>query len=107
MLEVAGVTKTFGGLTAVEGVSFSIGSGELVGLIGPNGAGKTTLFNTVTGVLRADSGTVSFQGTDITNEMYFRATSRPSAVDRRPLAPNTAPVVTFSSTVDSSNVRTI
>jgi len=58
MLEVSSLRKSFGGLTAVDDVSFEIGTGEIVGLIGPNGAGKTTLFNTITGVLKPDDGEV-------------------------------------------------
>lgn len=60
MLDVSGVTKTFGGLTAVDGVSFHLEPGEIVGLIGPNGAGKTTLFNTISGVYAPDSGEITF-----------------------------------------------
>lgn len=66
MLEVRELTRRFGGLTAVDRVSFSIGPGELVGIIGPNGAGKTTLFNLITGFLRPDGGSVRFLGRDIT-----------------------------------------
>lgn len=65
LLEVIGVTKYFGGLTAVYDVSIRIEEGEIVALIGPNGAGKTTLFNILTGFLPADSGRVTFQGEDI------------------------------------------
>jgi len=66
MLEVADVRKEFGGLVAVDGVDFEIGSDEIVGLIGPNGAGKTTLFNTVTGVLDPEPGTsIEFGGRDL------------------------------------------
>ena len=50
MLEVEGITKAYGGLTAVDDVGFTVDAGEIVGVIGPNGAGKTTLFNAVTGV---------------------------------------------------------
>jgi branched-chain amino acid transport system ATP-binding protein len=57
-LELKGVTKRFGGLTAVREVSFSVSPREIVGLIGPNGAGKTTLFNVVMGVYRPDGGEV-------------------------------------------------
>jgi len=67
LLEVENLTKSFGGLTAVNKVSFHVDEGEIVGLIGPNGAGKTTLFNVITGFLKADSGTVKFNGEDITN----------------------------------------
>ena len=66
LLEVENLTKRFGGLTAVNNVSFHIDEGEIVGLIGPNGAGKTTLFNLMTGFLKPDSGTVKLNGEDIT-----------------------------------------
>ncbi len=65
-LEAQGLTKRFGGLTAVDSVSFRIDKGQVVGLIGPNGAGKTTLLRLITGILRPDSGKVSFKGRDIT-----------------------------------------
>jgi branched-chain amino acid transport system ATP-binding protein len=67
ILEVRGVSKRFGGLIAVSDVSFDIIEGEILGLIGPNGAGKTTLFNVVNGVYRADQGTITFAGKDITH----------------------------------------
>jgi len=66
LLEVRGVSKRFGGLVAVSDVSFSIAEGEILGLIGPNGAGKTTLFNVVNGVYKADQGSITFAGKDIT-----------------------------------------
>lgn len=66
LLEVQGLTKRFGGLTAVDNVSFQIDKGQVVGLIGPNGAGKTTLLRLITGVLRPDSGKVIFKSKDIT-----------------------------------------
>ena len=62
LLELDDVTRRFGGLNAVEGVSFSVAQGEIVGLIGPNGAGKTTLINVITGVHPANSGRVRFDG---------------------------------------------
>jgi len=65
LLEVENLTKRFGGLTAVNNVSFHIDEGEIVGLIGPNGAGKTTMFNLITGFLKADSGTVKLRGENI------------------------------------------
>ena len=61
LLELRKVTKTFGGLTAVNEVSFDVAEGSVVGLIGPNGAGKTTTFNVITGNHRADQGTIRFQ----------------------------------------------
>src|SRR3989338_1342244 len=60
LLEIQGLTKRFGGVTALDAVTFSMESGETVGLIGPNGAGKTTLFNCVTGLLRPNHGAVRF-----------------------------------------------
>ncbi len=66
ILEVRGVSKSFGGLVAVSDVSFSIAEGEILGLIGPNGAGKTTLFNVVNGVYKANQGSITFAGKDIT-----------------------------------------
>ncbi len=62
LLELDGVTKDFGGLRAVNNVSFSVGQGQLVAVIGPNGAGKTTIFNLVTGVYPVSHGTIRFRG---------------------------------------------
>ena len=62
LLALAGVQKRFGGLVAVNDMSFSMKSGEILGLIGPNGAGKSTLFNLVTGVLAANAGEIRFLG---------------------------------------------
>ncbi len=67
VLRVDGARKRFGGLVAVDGVTFDVGAGEIVGLIGPNGAGKTTLFNLVSGQLHPDDGRVVFKGDDITD----------------------------------------
>ena len=64
--EVENLTKRFGGLTAVNGISFQISRDEIVGLIGPNGSGKTTLLRLITGILKPDSGKVRFEGKDIT-----------------------------------------
>jgi branched-chain amino acid transport system ATP-binding protein len=67
MLSVTDVRKSFGGLVAVDDVSFEIGEGEIVGLIGPNGAGKTTLFNSISGVYTPDEDSeVRFDGNDLT-----------------------------------------
>ena len=66
LLEVENLTKRFGGLTAVNNISFNIDEGEIVGIIGPNGSGKTTLFHLITGFLKPDSGVVKFKGEAIT-----------------------------------------
>jgi len=66
LLEVKGITKIFGGLTALQDVSFSVAAGDITGIIGPNGAGKTTLFNIVTGIYAPTSGRVHYDGKDIT-----------------------------------------
>ena len=65
LLKVTGLTKSFGGLRAVDDVSFEVAPGELLALIGPNGAGKSTTFNMVNGQARADSGSVSLNGVEL------------------------------------------
>ena len=65
ILEVINITKRFGGLTAVDNVSFKVEPTEVLGIIGPNGSGKTTLFNLMTGFLRPDKGSIIFNGTNI------------------------------------------
>jgi branched-chain amino acid transport system ATP-binding protein len=65
MLEVKELTQRFGGITALEDISFTVTKGEITGVIGPNGAGKTTLFNIVTGIYDQTSGVVTLEGTDI------------------------------------------
>ena len=64
-LELHGLIKDFGGLRAIDNVSFSMNRNEMLGLIGPNGAGKTTLVRLITGVLRPDSGSIRFKGNNI------------------------------------------
>ncbi|AWK89110.1 ABC transporter ATP-binding protein [Azospirillum thermophilum] len=66
LLEISGLTRRFGGLTAVNGLSLAVGEGELVSVIGPNGAGKTTLFNLIAGLDTPDAGSVAFDGRDVT-----------------------------------------
>jgi branched-chain amino acid transport system ATP-binding protein len=75
LLEVAGVSKRFGGLRAVDGVSFEVVEGSVVGLIGPNGAGKTTTFNLITGNHPVDEGAIRFEGRDITGLRPHRIVS--------------------------------
>jgi branched-chain amino acid transport system ATP-binding protein len=65
-LDIDKLTKRFGGLVAVNSLSFQMGRNEMVGLIGPNGAGKTTVLRLITGILKPDSGKVRFRGKDIT-----------------------------------------
>lgn len=62
LLEVKDLTLKFGGLQALDGVSFDIRRGEILGLVGPNGAGKTTCFNAITGVYKPTSGSIVFNG---------------------------------------------
>ena len=66
LLKVSNLTRTFGGLRAVDDLSFEVASGEILGLIGPNGAGKTTVVNLVSGVIRPTSGAVTFDNQDVT-----------------------------------------
>ena len=65
MLEVSGISQIFGGVTALDRVSFSIAKGNITGVIGPNGAGKTTLFNIITGIYTQTAGKVLLGGTDV------------------------------------------
>jgi branched-chain amino acid transport system ATP-binding protein len=65
-LKVEGLCKSFGGLKAVNNVTFDVAEGEIIGLIGPNGSGKTTTLNLLTGFLKPDSGTITFSGENVT-----------------------------------------
>ena len=74
MLQLEHITVRFGGLTAVNDVSLTIGSGDVIGLVGANGAGKTTLFNAISGLVRPTSGKILFDGHDVLRaSMYQRA----------------------------------
>ncbi len=66
LLQAEGLSKAFGGLVAVNGVSLSVSSGEVWGLIGPNGSGKTTLLNLIAGTIRPDAGAIRMDGEDVT-----------------------------------------
>jgi len=79
MLALSGLTKTFGGLTAVSRLDLEVRAGEILGLIGPNGSGKTTSINLITGLFRPSAGTVTFRGEDITGR-------KPHAIVARGLA---------------------
>jgi branched-chain amino acid transport system ATP-binding protein len=72
ILEVAGVTKNFGGITALNNLSFDVHAGEILGIIGPNGSGKTTAVNCITGFVTKSSGRVSFRGQDISRQPPHR-----------------------------------
>jgi len=74
LLDVSGLTRRFGGLTAVSELSFHIRPGELLSIIGPNGAGKTTLFNLLTGIYKPTSGKILFNGIDIAGCKPYQAT---------------------------------
>jgi branched-chain amino acid transport system ATP-binding protein len=72
LLDIASVSKRFGGVRAVQDVSLAVGEGEILGLIGPNGAGKSTVFNLINGVYPPDGGRILFAGADITGEPPYR-----------------------------------
>jgi branched-chain amino acid transport system ATP-binding protein len=76
LLKVEGVSKRFGGFTALESISVDIRPGERFGLIGPNGSGKTTLINCISGVLPSDGGSIRFDGHDITRLPAYKRTRR-------------------------------
>ncbi len=67
LLEAKDVTRSFGGVHALAGCSLSVDKGSITGLIGPNGSGKTTMFNVMTGYVKPEKGTISFNGNDVTN----------------------------------------
>jgi branched-chain amino acid transport system ATP-binding protein len=66
-LSLSGISKRFGGVTALDGVSFDVGHGELLGLVGPNGAGKSVLVNVVSGLYSVTAGRITFDGRDVTD----------------------------------------
>ena len=74
-LELRGVTKRFGGVAALDGISFSCQEGEILGIIGPNGAGKTTLLNCISGVHRLDAGDIRWRGESISGRPPHRIAS--------------------------------
>ncbi len=76
LIKGVGITKHFGGVKALSGVDFKVEQGTIVGLIGPNGAGKTTLFNIVAGAFPPTSGTVHFEGVDITGLPAYKICRR-------------------------------
>jgi branched-chain amino acid transport system ATP-binding protein len=76
LLQFNQISKNFGGLQVLQGVQFDVPQGGIFGLIGPNGAGKTTVFNLITGLLRASSGNILFDGQDIGNVAPHKITER-------------------------------
>ena len=76
MLKLEGLNKHFGGVHAVQDISFSLERGEIAGLIGPNGAGKTTVFNLITGVYSPDSGKILFMDEDIASKKTYEVVSK-------------------------------
>lgn len=92
MLEGIGITKRFGGLTALSGVTFQLAPGEIVGVIGPNGAGKTTLFNIISGLIRPTTGVVRLDGIDITGLPAYRISRM--GIGRTFQAPRLFPLLT-------------
>jgi branched-chain amino acid transport system ATP-binding protein len=98
ILRIQGVTKRFGGLVAVDSVSFDVARGEIFALIGPNGAGKTTLFNCVTGLFPPTEGAIVFDGIDI-------AGARPHQVARQGIARTFQNIRLFEYMTALDNVR--
>ena len=80
MLEVSNLSISFGGLKAVSEFNLTIKKGQLYGLIGPNGAGKTTVFNMLTGVYKADTGSIILDGTNITKMNTVRVSQEHSRI---------------------------
>lgn len=98
LLELAGISKSFGGLRAVHRLSFTVHEGEIVGLIGPNGSGKTTVFNLIAGVFPPDGGTIVLAGQSL-------AGLRPHEICRRGVGRTFQLVQPFNSLTVLENVR--
>jgi branched-chain amino acid transport system ATP-binding protein len=98
MLEVQGLIKSFGGLTAINNLNLAIEEGEIVGLIGPNGAGKTTFFNLVSGFLKPDCGKIIFKGKNITG-------LKPHVICRKGIARTFQIVKPFPKLTTFKNIR--
>ena len=96
-LAVSGVSKHFGGVRAVEGVSLTVSSGELISIIGPNGAGKTSLLNMISGFYRPDAGSIVFEAKDITG-------SRPSHIAAMGIARTFQNIALFSGMTVLDNI---
>jgi len=98
-LAVSDLTVSFGGVTALDGVSFSVGPGSITSVIGPNGAGKTTAFNAITGYLRPTAGRITYDGAPLTG-------LRPSAIARRGIVRTFQRTSVFPSLSVADNVLT-
>jgi branched-chain amino acid transport system ATP-binding protein len=96
-LAISGVSKHFGGVRAVEGVSLSVNHGELISIIGPNGAGKTSLLNMISGFYRPDAGAILFEGRNITFD-------RPSHIAARGIARTFQNIALFSGMTVLDNI---
>ncbi|HOC08584.1 MAG TPA: ATP-binding cassette domain-containing protein, partial [Bacillota bacterium] len=72
LLQLKNVTKQFGGLMAVDNVSFDVERGSIFGIIGPNGAGKTTIFNLITGIYKVTEGEILFEGIETNSMQPYR-----------------------------------
>ncbi|MBI4255249.1 MAG: ABC transporter ATP-binding protein [Candidatus Rokubacteria bacterium] len=98
LLELTGVSKSFGGVRAVSGLSFAVPEGTIVGLIGPNGSGKTTVFNLISGMLRLDRGSLTFAGESLIDR-------RPHEICHRGIGRTFQIVQPFNSLTVMENVR--
>jgi len=98
ILDVRGLRKQFGGVTALAGVDLTVDEGEILGVVGPNGSGKTTLFNVVTGVHKPSGGSVVWRGRDITG-------IAPHAVSRSGIAYTFQQAMAFSGLTVMENVQ--
>src|SRR4249919_171138 len=76
LLKLEKLNKKFGGLVVTKDITINVQDGQIFGIIGPNGAGKSTLFNQISGYIRPDSGTITFQGKDITGLPPYRLCKR-------------------------------
>jgi branched-chain amino acid transport system ATP-binding protein len=99
LIDIAGLTKTFGGIHAVEDVSFSVHRGEIFSIIGPNGAGKTTIFNCISGLYLPDSGEIRFRG-ELLNAM------KPAAIAARGVGRTFQNLELFSRMSTMDNIMT-
>ena len=98
LLELTGVSKSFGGVHAVSGLSFTVPEGTIVGLIGPNGSGKTTVFNLISGILRPDRGALTLAGESLIDR-------RPHEICHRGIGRTFQIVQPFNSLTVMENVR--